>query len=259
MKHNEILARMRSTFQTEAADLLEELDSSLLQLESDPADGELINRVFRAIHTLKGSGAMAGFERLSHFAHRVEEVFNAARDGRVKISPELMDIALPSCDLLRAFLADADTTPGLEAETEKRLVNGLSAFVKPIESVVQTAEPGTAQAGQGRLRRIRFIPGARMLFSGADPVALLEELCELGSAHVTAHVDSLPVFDELASEYSGRVKFIKIDMDKSPDLASQYQVMSVPTMLVFKKGQVVNRLVGALAKDQIAYHLRTLL
>jgi len=234
MKHNEILARMRSTFQTEAADLLEELDSSLLQLESDPADGELINRVFRAIHTLKGSGAMAGFERLSHFAHRVEEVFNAARDGRVKISPELMDIALPSCDLLRAFLADADTTPGLEAETEKRLVNGLSAFVKPIESVVQTAEPGTAQAGQGRLRRIRFIPGARMLFSGADPVALLEELCELGSAHVTAHVDSLPVFDELdpercyvwweielfsaASEETIRDVFVFVDNDCSVEI-----------------------------------------
>ena len=69
----------------------------------------------------------------------------------------------------------------------------------------------------------------------------------------------LPLFDELASEYSGRVKFIKIDMDKSPGLASQYQVMSVPTMLVFKNGQVANRLVGALAKDQIAYHLRALL
>jgi len=69
----------------------------------------------------------------------------------------------------------------------------------------------------------------------------------------------LPVFDELASEYSGRVKFIKIDMDKSPGPASQYQVMSVPTMLVFKNGQVVNRLVGALAKDQIAHQLRTLL
>ena len=69
----------------------------------------------------------------------------------------------------------------------------------------------------------------------------------------------LPIIDELASEYSGLVKFTKIDMDKSPGLASQYQVMSVPTMLVFKKGQVVNRLVGALAKDQIAYHLRTLL
>jgi len=69
----------------------------------------------------------------------------------------------------------------------------------------------------------------------------------------------LPVFDELASEYAGLVKFIKIDMDRSPTLASQYQVMSVPTMLALKNGQVANRLVGALPKEQIASHLRALL
>ena len=69
----------------------------------------------------------------------------------------------------------------------------------------------------------------------------------------------LPVVDELASEYAGLIKFVKIDLDKSPGLASQYQVQSVPTMLEFKNGRLVNRLLGALPKDQIVYHLRTLL
>lgn len=69
----------------------------------------------------------------------------------------------------------------------------------------------------------------------------------------------LPVVDELASEYSGLIKFIRINLDKSPALASQYEVQSVPTMLEFKQGRLVNRLLGALPKDQIVYHLRTLL
>ncbi len=69
----------------------------------------------------------------------------------------------------------------------------------------------------------------------------------------------MPLIDELAREYRGSAKFIKIDMDKSPGLASQYQVMSVPTMLVFKNGQLVNRLVGAVPKDQITQHLRPFL
>jgi thioredoxin-like negative regulator of GroEL len=69
----------------------------------------------------------------------------------------------------------------------------------------------------------------------------------------------MPVIDELALQYRGSVKFIKVDMDKSPGLASQYQVMSVPTMLLFNKGQLVNRLVGALPRDQIAQHLRPFL
>jgi len=69
----------------------------------------------------------------------------------------------------------------------------------------------------------------------------------------------LPVVDELASQYAGLIKFVKIDLDKNPALASQYQVQSVPTMLVFKNGRLVNRLLGALPKDQIIYHLRALL
>ncbi len=208
MDQKEILARMRSAFQTEAADLLNELDSSLLQLEADPANGELINRVFRAIHTLKGSGATAGFERLSHFAHRVEEVFNAARDGKVQITPEVIDLALRACDLLRAFLADADTTPDLQSDTEQQLVGGLRALINsdsksesPAPTAVQTAGAAEVKAGRQRSYRIRFTPGLRMLFSGSDPVALLTELCALGSAHVTAHLERLPAFEELDPEH----------------------------------------------------------
>jgi two-component system chemotaxis sensor kinase CheA len=202
MDHKEMLTSLRSAFQVEAADLLNEVDSSLLQLEANPADGEIIHRVFRAIHTLKGSGAMVGLERLSRFAHRVEEVFEAARDGKVRVTPELTDLALRACDLLRVFLADADSTPDLESGTEQQLVTALKAFVKPetpAAPAVQTAGPAVAASLQ-RSYRIRYTPDLRMLFSGNDPVVLLTELCALGSAHLTAHADSLPAFEELDAE-----------------------------------------------------------
>ena len=202
MDHKEMLASLRSGFQAEAADLLNELDSSLLQLEANPADGEIIHRVFRAMHTIKGSGATVGLERLSRFAHRVEEVFDAARDGKVEITPELTDLALRACDLLRVFLADADRTPDLESRTEQRLVTALQAFIKPetpAPPAVQEAGPAEA-VSLTRSCRIRYTPGLRMLFSGNDPVVLLTELCSLGSAHVTAHTDSLPAFEDLDPE-----------------------------------------------------------
>jgi two-component system, chemotaxis family, sensor kinase CheA len=202
MDHQDILARMRSSFQTEAVDLLNELDSSLLQLEADPAHGELINRVFRAIHTLKGSGATAGFERLSHFSRKVEEVFNAARDGKVQITPELVDIALRACDLLRTLLADADTTPCLQSETEQELVARLGTFVKPESLTAERVQAATVvnKVSLQRSYHIRFTPGLRMLFSGSDPVGLLNELCAFGSAHITAHADGLPALEELDPE-----------------------------------------------------------
>jgi len=149
MDHKEMLTSLRSAFQVEAADLLNEVDSSLLQLEANP-DGEIIHRVFRAIHTLKGSGAMVGLERLSRFAHRVEEVFEAARDGELRVTPELTDLALRACDLLRVFLADADSTPDLESGTEQQLVTALKAFVKPetqAAPAVQAAGPAVAALG----------------------------------------------------------------------------------------------------------------
>ncbi len=69
----------------------------------------------------------------------------------------------------------------------------------------------------------------------------------------------LPIVDQLATEYSGLVKFVKVDLDRNQALASQYQVQSVPTMLEFKNGRLFNRLLGALPKDQIIHHLRAML
>jgi thioredoxin len=69
----------------------------------------------------------------------------------------------------------------------------------------------------------------------------------------------LPIVDELALEYSGRIKFVKVDLDKSQGLASRYQVQSVPVMIEFKEGRLLDRLLGALPKDQIVSRLRALL
>lgn len=69
----------------------------------------------------------------------------------------------------------------------------------------------------------------------------------------------LPLVDQLASEYSGRVKFVKVDLDKNQGLASRYQVQSVPTMIEFKNGRLFNRLLGAVPKDQLVQHLRSML
>lgn len=69
----------------------------------------------------------------------------------------------------------------------------------------------------------------------------------------------LPLVDQLASEYTGLVKFVKVDLDKNQSLASRYQVQSVPTMIEFKNGMLFNRILGAVPKDQIVHHLQAIL
>lgn len=67
-----------------------------------------------------------------------------------------------------------------------------------------------------------------------------------------------PIMDQLASEYVGRVKITKLNTDENPATASQYGIQSIPTLLFFKNGRQVNKLVGALPKGEIEKHLRSL-
>jgi chemotaxis protein histidine kinase CheA len=66
----------------------------------------LVHRVFRAIHTIKGSGATAGFAHLARFAHKMEEAFDLARDGRLAVTPDLIDCGLKACDVLRLIIEE---------------------------------------------------------------------------------------------------------------------------------------------------------
>jgi thioredoxin len=68
-----------------------------------------------------------------------------------------------------------------------------------------------------------------------------------------------PVLEQLASEYSGRVKIVKLNVDENPKTASQYSIQSIPTMLFFKNGELANTLIGALPKNEIEKHLKILL
>jgi thioredoxin 2 len=64
-----------------------------------------------------------------------------------------------------------------------------------------------------------------------------------------------PILEELASKYAGGVKVVKLNIDENPITASQYNIRNIPTMLLFKDGTLVNRLVGALSKEEIERQL----
>lgn len=81
-------------FREEAYELLTSLESSLLELEESPADLEIVGAVFRAMHTIKGSGAMFGFDDISSFTHDVETVYDLVRNGELAVTGELVNLSL---------------------------------------------------------------------------------------------------------------------------------------------------------------------
>src|ERR1035438_10011625 len=103
----DIMEQMRNAFRAVALDLLIELDSALLALEVEPGDTTLVHRVFRAIHTIKGSGATAGFAHLAGFAHKMEEAFDLARVGRLAVTPDLIDCGLKAVDVIRLIIQES--------------------------------------------------------------------------------------------------------------------------------------------------------
>jgi two-component system chemotaxis sensor kinase CheA len=97
----------RAIFREEAHELLAELETTLLELDQTPDDDDLVNRTFRALHTIKGSGAMFGFEEIADFTHEVESVFDRVRGGELRVTSQLINVAFKARDHIKNLLDDA--------------------------------------------------------------------------------------------------------------------------------------------------------
>src|SRR4051812_25665489 len=93
------------TFVHEVEDLLEKIEASILALESSPGDAELVNQLFRAFHTLKGSAGVAGVISIAAFTHHVETAMDRVRSGAISLSPALVSVVLASKDHVAALMA----------------------------------------------------------------------------------------------------------------------------------------------------------
>jgi len=197
----DVIERMRAAFRSEALELLTELDAALLALESAAGDGDFVHRVFRAVHTIKGSGATAGFAHLAAVAHKVEEAFDLARSGRLAITGDLVDCGLKACDVLRAILDAED--PDAECPGEQAVSDALSELL-PRPSAKPAAPSVAAEGRPPGTQRTAFEilvrPHRDLFYSGTDPITILDELRGLGQAHITGHSDGVPLFFDLEPE-----------------------------------------------------------
>jgi chemotaxis protein histidine kinase CheA len=121
-----------ATYREEAGELLAELETSLLDLEETPDDNDLINRVFRAMHTIKGSGAMFGFDEIATFTHEVETVFDMVRNGKMSVTKRLLDLTLKSRDHI-TYLLSCQIGEEVDRSDGDEIIAGLRQLVPKIE------------------------------------------------------------------------------------------------------------------------------
>ncbi|HLO79060.1 MAG TPA: chemotaxis protein CheA, partial [Magnetospirillum sp.] len=184
-----------ATFLAEAQELLEQLEAALLDMEERPDDRDLVNSAFRALHTLKGSGAMFGFDALAAFTHHVENAFDQVRKGQLAASGELVGVALASRDHMRALIqAPAEADPA----TGEALLARLAALVGAPAAGASAASAPKAQAPTATATwRIRFRLPADCMVMGSNPLMMLDELRGLGTCDVVALTDAVPALEQL--------------------------------------------------------------
>jgi len=190
-------------FREEALELLTEVEQLLLELEVAPGDEEMVARLFRAMHTIKGSGAMFGFDDLASFTHEVETVWDLVRAGQLAIGKELLDVTLRSRDHMLQLL----TTPsGIPAEASRELIGRLRLIAgREEQDVPKTAHvPGTPQPnglpGKSSTWWLRYRPTPHCFLSGVDPLKFLLELNDLGQMRPIVHWDMAPTLETIDPE-----------------------------------------------------------
>ena len=144
------LREILEDFLIEAFELVEQIDQDLVELENNPEDLELLNRIFRVAHTVKGSSSFLNFDVLTRLTHHMEDVLNKARRDELKITPEVMDVILESVDMMKALLQcikenSSDTECGIEIDDICNRFDAISQG-KPLEALEESTETAEEKA-----------------------------------------------------------------------------------------------------------------
>lgn len=185
------------TFKEEALELLGSLENELLELEQNPTDKELLSSVFRVMHTIKGSAAMFGLDKISAFAHEVESIFSSLRDGKLDFSRVLIDRTLIARDMILELLDNPDGATGaIDPE--------LRAFLEEFKSVVgyvadkvpgkdsPAVTPAAKEKAASETWKVSFTPGIDSFRRGSNPLSLVSELQDRGETVCVPVFDSIP-------------------------------------------------------------------
>lgn len=132
-------------FLIEAFEMIEQLDQDLVELENNPDDLDLLNRIFRVAHTIKGSGSFLNFSVLTHLTHHMEDVLNKARHSELTITPDIMDVVLESIDYMKKLL-NAIRDTGTDANTG--MESGIEDTIKRLDAISKGETPQASQEAQ---------------------------------------------------------------------------------------------------------------
>src|SRR2546423_868786 len=185
------LRQFHASFFSESLEGLDATEANLLRLEAGERSAELLNAIFRAIHSIKGAAGSLGFPQIGRFTHEFENVLDDLRRGGFEADAEAVDTMLACVDHVRLTLRAAREEKPHDAERDRALLERLTTLhggaSQPASKPVAAA-PGGGQATY----HIRFRPGRGFFASGNDALKLFRVLDGMGTLSVSADLSALP-------------------------------------------------------------------
>ncbi len=198
------LDHLLKTFIAESRDLLEDMERNLLEAERGEAGPDAVNAIFRAAHTIKGSGGLFDLAQLVGFTHVVESVLDLVREHAVALDSELIQLMLACCDHIRALVeaaAGAEADEAALAADGAPLLDRLQTYLQPTAAPVAVAAAVAAAPAQTGYWRIALRPFADALRFGNSPLHLIRCLGRLGTLEaVRTHHHDVPALPDLDPE-----------------------------------------------------------
>jgi len=238
---DEVPAEILEFFVPEAEEHLQIATQCLLALEESPGE-EQVHRLLRAMHTVKGSAAQVGLHRISHVAHRAEDLIGRVRDGELQPNPQIIDICLESVDVLKKFLyrqwnSDADMQAAVQS------LFGRIAAVSPAD--VQTASP--ADLVESAPESLPQVQAETLRVLDPEEEALLAEYAQAKTAFVQvppAAVSALTEPVEKTEEELPRKEFQALPQTRSVRVALERldRMMNAVGELVINRTRMIGRL-----------------
>jgi len=190
-------AQFQEAFFEEAAEHLAIVEEGLLALEQHPDDLDLLGKIFRSAHSIKGTSGMFGFNAVAQFTHKMETLLDLLRNGQNRVTPQIADLLLKATDCLKTMIDAAKTSSPVDDETVQRLTAELAA-------ASATGASGEGQVARGdakesvsshpsRCFHIAWTPPSWLFRRGLDPLQTFKELGSLGIlSEVQVDVSKLP-------------------------------------------------------------------
>ncbi len=197
--------RLREIFREEAYELIAELESAVLEIEKSPGDNGQINRVFRALHTIKGSGAACGLNDIAAFTHEIETFFDLVRQGAVAVNRDIIDLTLAARDQIKAMFdvyyqeGKADTALGSNIIASFNMIRSRRDDIQAVSNCLEEQPATMSMASPAREvdSSIRVATGKL-----DDLVALVGELVTVQARlSQTAQLHGIPQFLVVAEEF----------------------------------------------------------